>query len=291
MTKAKKSNFKIILFYQFFTVRSPEKFKRDQMKLCTSLNLKGRILVAKEGINATLEGAPRNINKYMATLKKNKFFKDLVFKESAGNGNAFPKMEVKVRDEAVTLGISDFNVKKETAKNITATELHNLYKTNEDFTILDLRNNYEIEVGQFEKTEHPNLQNFRELPQKLSAIKHLKNKKIIAVCTGGIRCEKATCFLKQKGFKNLYQLKDGIHTYMQKYPAKHFKGSLFVFDNRMVTPVKDSKDREVIGKCYYCQKPSEDFYNNDIVRPSIKIICCSKCIKNHKKELRQCVVN
>lgn len=284
-----KTKYKIILFYKFIGIKNPNKFKNEQIALCDSLGLKGRVLIAKEGINATLEGKLGAINKYKTQLKKNKLFKDIVFKESAGFGNAFPKMVVRVRKEVVTLGVGKLNVKKDTAKTITAAELHKLYKLNDDFTILDLRNNYEIEVGKFEKTEHPDLQNFRDLPQKISSIKHLKNKKVIAVCTGGIRCEKATCLLRKKGFKNLYQLKDGIHSYMQRYPAAHFKGSLFVFDNRMTTEVAKTSRREIIGKCYYCDSPSEDYYNNDSVRPSLKIICCPKCIKSHKAELRKCV--
>ena len=117
----------------------------------------------------------------------------------------------------------------------------------------------------------------------------MKNKKIITVCTGGIRCEKATCLLKKEGFKNLYQLKDGIHTYIKKYPRSNFKGSLFVFDNRMTTEVVKTPDREIIGKCFYCQTPSEDYYNDDSTRPSHKVICCKHCIKTRAKNLRMCV--
>jgi UPF0176 protein len=284
-----KPKYKIILFYKFIGIRSPEKFKREQMALCSGLGLKGRVLIAREGVNATLEGKASSINKYKAALGRNKLFRDIVFKESTGSGNAFPKMEVRIRPEVVTLGVGKLNVKKDTAKTITAAELEKLYKNNEDFTVLDLRNNYEIAVGQFKNTAHPNLQNFRELPEKLKQLRHLKNKKVIAVCTGGIRCEKATCLLKKEGFKNLYQLKDGIHTYIKKYPGKNFKGSLFVFDNRMTTEVVKTTKREVIGACFYCQAPSEDYYNNDSVRPSIKVICCSKCISRHKAELRKCV--
>jgi UPF0176 protein len=129
------------------------------------------------------------------------------------------------------------------------------------------------------------LRNFRDLPEKLSAISHLKKKKVIAVCTGGIRCEKATCLLEREGFEDLYQLKDGIHTYMQKYPGRHFKGTLFVFDNRMVTPVVEAPGREVIGRCFECGAACEDVYSNDTFRPSLKVICCNDCIGKHA-ELR-----
>lgn len=287
-----KEKFKAILFYKFVTIKNPEKLMREQKKLCASLNLNGRMLLAAEGINATFEGRVRDINKYKKELTKNKLFKNIVFKESASDGTAFTKLKIKVRDEVVTLG-QKFNVKKETAKTITAKELENLYKKKEDFVVLDLRNDYEINAGYFEKTANHsvgfNLQNFRELPGRMKKLESLKNKKVVAVCTGGIRCEKATCLLKKEGFKNLYQLKDGIHTYMQKYPGKHFKGSLFVFDNRMTTPVVDTPAREVVGKCVYCNKKCEDFYSNDTVRPSRKVICCAVCARKHTKELRPCL--
>lgn len=287
-----KEKYKVILFYKFVNIRNPEKVKVLQRQLCENLHLKGRMLLATEGVNATFEGTVRDINKYKKELTKTRAFKDIVFKESESNGKAFTKLEIKVRDEVVTLGAGKFDVKKETAKTITATELQNLYKNKkEDFVVLDLRNDFEIKAGYFEKTVDPGLQNFRDLPDKIENLKLKieKSKKVVAVCTGGIRCEKATCLLKREGFKNLYQLKDGIHTYMQKYPGQHFKGSLFVFDNRMVTPVKDSPNREVVGRCIYCNKKCEQFYSNDTVRPSQKVICCSSCAKKHTIELRPCL--
>jgi UPF0176 protein len=96
--------------------------------------------------------------------------------------------------------------------------------------------------------------------------------------------------LKKEGFTDLYQLKDGIHTYMAKYPGEHFKGSLFVFDNRMVTEVVPTENREVVGKCVYCGVTCEDFYSDDSRRPSRKIICCNACVEIYKDHLRKCIV-
>ena len=241
--KAKQKNEKylVILFYKFVTIKNPKRVMVEQRSICEKLGLKGRMLLAEEGINATFEGKEKSIRaykKYMRSLPK---FRDIVFKESEGSGESFTNLKIKVRDEVVTLGAGKFNIKKETAKTVTAGELEKMYKKDEDFVILDLRNDYEIEAGYFKNTTHPNLKNFRDLPHKIKdkAMQDLKNtdKKVVTVCTGGIRCEKATCLLKKEGFKNLYQLKDGIHTYMQKYPGKNFKGTLFVFDNRMKTDV------------------------------------------------------
>lgn len=282
------SKYKVILFYKFVNIENPKTFRDEQKKLLSSLNLKGRMLIAGEGINATFEGLEEDVEKYKNALLNDSRFAGLVFKESEGNGKGFTKLMVKVRPEIVTLGAGDFDIQKETAKEMTAEELEKLYESGEDFVVLDLRNDFEIKVGKFDKTLDPDLVNFRDLPQKLDSLKEIKDKKIVAVCTGGIRCEKATCLLTREGFENLYQLKDGIHTYMQKYPGKNFKGSLFVFDNRMVTPVVDFENREIIGKCEFCQKACEEFYNDDSVRPSRKVICCSNCKELHP-ELRAAV--
>jgi len=278
-----KSKYAIILFYKFTKIKNPETFRDMQKKIAGRFGLKGRMLVAKEGINATFEGLDKDIKKYIKSQKKTALFKNVVFKESEGNGKGFTKLMVKVRPEVVTLGVGELNIKKDTAPVVTAAQLEKMYKQNENFTVLDLRNNYEVQAGYFEKTFNPNLKNFRDLPEKINKLAHLKNQKVVAVCTGGIRCEKATVLLKKEGFTNLYQLKDGIHTYIKKFPGKHFKGSLFVFDNRMVTPVADSQDREVVGRCFDCNKKCEEFYNDDSMRPSKKVICCNNCIAKHKK--------
>lgn len=283
------NKYTIILFYKFFEISDPEAFRDAHRKIAEQFNLKGRMLIAKEGVNATFEGLDEDIQGYMERLKQEPNCADIVFKQSAGFGEAFTKLVVRARKEIVTLGAGEFNVAEETAKEISVDELRELYEKDEDFVVLDLRNDYEIDAGYFEKTVNPKLRYFRDLPQKLQELEHLKKKKVVTVCTGGIRCEKATCLLKREGFEDLYQLKDGIHTYMQKYPGQEFKGSLFVFDNRMTTPVVDNAPRQVIGKCIYCEAASEDYYSDDSVRPSKKLICCKNCITTRRDVLRRCI--
>lgn len=278
----------VILFYKFSRIKTPEKFRDKHKKIATRFGLTGRLLVAPEGINGTFEGTAKNIKAYIKAVRKDAIFKDVVFKQSAGNGKAFTKLMVKTRSETVTLGVGDLHVKKNTSKMVTATQLEKMYKNKEDFVVLDLRNDYEIQAGYFEKTVNPKMRFFRELPEKIKELEYLKNKKVVTVCTGDIRCEKGTCLLKKEGFENIYQLKDGIHTYMKKYPGKRFKGTLFVFDNRMTTPVVDVPNREVVARCAFCNKKCEEFYNDDSVRPSKKVVCCNNCIMRHKK-LRRCI--
>ena len=284
-----QEKYKVILFYKFITIDDPEKFCADQRQLAQTLNLKGRIIIATEGINATLEGKEEDIDQYKQEIILDQRFADVVFKESQGNGRAFPKLAVKVRPEIVALNAGEFDVPKETAPTISADELESWYQSGEDFVILDLRNDYEIKSGYFERTVNPQLTNFRDLPERLSELEDLKNKKVVPVCTGGIRCEKATCLLRQNGFTNLYQLKDGIHTYMAKYPNRHFRGTLYVFDNRITTPVVDGSQREIVGHCEYCDQLTENYANDDSVRPSRKLLCCESCFAKEKSNLRNIV--
>ncbi len=287
--KNDQQKYKVLLFYKFVDIADPKAVMEEQRELCKSLGLLGRILLAEEGINGTLEGTLEATDKYIEAMGRHKLFADMPFKQSEGTGEAFTKLKVKVRPEIVTLRAGRFDVKKETAPEVSVEELHKMYESGEDFVVLDLRNDYEIQSGYFEKTVDPKLENFRDLSAKIAELKNIKDKKIVSVCTGGIRCEKATCLLKREGFENLYQLKDGIHTYMAKYPGEHFKGTLFVFDNRMVTDVVDTPEKEVVGECIYCGNKCETYYSNDTYKPSRKVICCNSCYLSHKNELRTCL--
>lgn len=277
----------VILFYKFTQIADPKVIVQAHRKKCAELGILGRMIVAQEGVNATFEGTAENIQTYIDFLHSDPLFSDVVVKESAGDGKGFSKLSLKVRDEVVTLEAGIFDIQKETAPELAADELEKWYEQNEDFVVLDLRNNYEIAAGKFDNTVDPGLTNFRELPEKISQIKDLKDKKVVTVCTGGIRCEKATCLLRREGFSNIYQLKDGIHTYIQNHPGKHFKGTLFVFDNRMTTDVVPTENKIVIGRCEFCHTPTENFCSDDSVRPSRKILCCLECFALQPSHIRQ----
>jgi len=280
----------VLLFYKFVDIENPEVVRLEQRALCENLDIKGRILIACEGINGTLEGTIDAVKEYKKVMKNDPLFSDMPFKESTGTGEAFPKLKVKVRKEIVTLGAGRFDVKNETAKEITAEEFDALYEKDDDFVVLDLRNDFEVASGYFEKTIDPMLRHFRDLPEKVAELSHLKDKKIVTVCTGGIRCEKATCLLKKEGFNNIYQLKDGIHTYMEKFPGKRWKGTLFVFDNRMTSDISDDVEisgKEIVGTCFYCYAKTESYYNDDSVAPSRKLLVCDLCYEDKKEILRE----
>lgn len=276
--------YEILLYYKYIDVADPATFMREHRALCEKLNLKGRIIIAKEGLNGTVEGLKENTSAYCEELKKNPRFSDIQFKKSIGMGTAFPRLSIKVRDEIVSLhlGERDLNPQKITGKYITAKELHDWIHGDKEFYIIDMRNDYEFDVGRFANSIFPELENFRDLDKALPKIDHLKNKTIVTVCTGGVRCEKASGLLLQSGFKEVYQLQGGIVTYMEKYPNQDFLGALYVFDGRITMAFNSSDHPHVIvGSCLKCCQPSENYVNCNYPRCNDHFICCSRCIEQN----------
>jgi UPF0176 protein len=259
-----KTDYQIILFYKFVDLDNIEEIQKNQLNLCKNLGLKGRILLAKEGINGTLEGTPKNIALYIKMTQKIPSFSDILFKKSPGFGNGFSKIQVNIKAEVVALESPiKYDAKVVTAKFIESDQLHNWFNSDKEFLILDMRNDYETKVGHFENSILlPNFKNFRDLPNLLPMLQKYKHKTIVTCCTGGVRCEKGSGLLLKNGFTDVYQLKDGIVTYMEKYPNQNFLGKLFVFDNRLMMGFNlDSKDHVVVGKCDICGIKSENIEN------------------------------
>lgn len=278
----------ILLFYKYTPIADPETLKEEQKALCKKLGLKGRMIIAKEGVNATLEGTTDAANRYVADLIARPGFRDIHIKRSEGTGNAFPKLSVKVRPEIVAthLGDQDVNPSEVTGKYLTAEELHEWFRTGKEFYIVDMRNDYEQAVGVFRGSLPSGMKNFRDLPQVLKTLDHLKHKTILTVCTGGVRCEKASGFLVANGFSDVYQLFGGIVTYMEKYPGEDFLGALYVFDNRLVMGFNmDDPEREIIGRCAVCDKPSEHFINCKDGFCHRHFIACEDCLQGEESML------
>ncbi len=255
---------------------------RAQKDLCARFGLLGRMIIAGEGINATLEGTGRNISEYIKCLIADGRFADIDFKFSTGDGQAFGKLSVKVRDEIVAghLGEADVNPIELTGKYITAEQLHSWFGQNREFYIVDMRNDFEQEVGMFQGSIKSGMHLFRDLPQVLPKLINFKNRTIVTVCTGGVRCEKASGFLVQNGFGNVYQLQGGIHAYIEKYPNEHFGGALYVFDQRVVMGFgMEAAERKIIGKCVSCGGKSENYTNCHDPNCNRHFIACLKCAK------------
>jgi UPF0176 protein len=285
-----KEDYTIILYYKYTPVENPEHLAMWHRGICGAFGFKGRILIAKEGINGTLEGTTTNVEKYMEALRGLSLsrdtrgmgnFRHIDFKRSVGTGTAFPKMKIKVKSEIVSvgLGVEDVNPNAVTGKHLPAKELKKWYEKGEEFYVVDMRNDYEYKVGHFKNSVNPGLENSRDLPKALPKLDHLKDKKVLTVCTGGIRCEKMSGYLLKKGFKDVYQLDGGMHSYMEKFPGKDFLGTLYTFDNRVVMDF--GGEREVIAKCDKCSETSERYVNCADPLCHKHIICCEKCSESN----------
>ncbi len=273
-------DYEIILFYKYVHLDDPATLVKEQKVLQESLGLKGRTLIAPEGINATIEGTKENIAEYLNFFLSDSRFKDTHIKRSPGTGEAFPKAMVKLRSEIVTLGLGqcDIDPNKVTGKRLSPEALHEWLQSHKEFYIVDMRNAYEHIFGHFENSIMPPMDNFRDLPKFIDSLSHLKNKTVLTVCTGGVRCEKASGYLMSEGFSDVYQLDGGIVSYMEKYPNENFLGKLYVFDNRITMGFyTDDPNHKIVGRCVVCNSASErltNCHNNDCHR---QMIACGAC--------------
>jgi len=274
---------KIVLYYKYFDNKDPGKLKEDQLNSCKNLNLKGRILISKEGINGTLAGSESKIDEYIKLTEKS--IGIVEWKISFEETQVFQKLRIVVRDEIVTLGLKkdqeDVSLNNK-AEYIEPNELASLFDKDEDFFILDARNEYETRIGKFKKTIDLKINNFRDFPEAVKKIKDFKDKKIITICTGGVRCEKASAYLKKEGFKNVKQLHGGIVTYGEVTGGKDFQGTCYVFDQRIHVPV-NKINPEVISECEHCNKKVARFINCCNAKCNKQFICCEECDIKYEK--------
>lgn len=247
----------VILFYKYIAIADAESFASEQRQLCESLRLKGRILIAAEGINGTLAGPEESVNRYIATLRSDARFADLEFKVSAGDAGTFPKLVVKARAEIVTLNAGAIAPDKE--NQLSPREWKRMLEENPDAVPLDIRNRFESDAGKFENAVVCDIEHFRELPQYVDRLESLKDKTVLMYCTGGIRCEKASALFRSKGFKNVFQLHGGIAAYQEQFGNDHWQGECFVFDQRMTVRVEEGLVQ--IGRCAHTGRATSRFVN------------------------------
>ena len=270
-----KNRIFVLLYYKFVEIDDPNYETMQHKYVCNGIGLKGRIIIATEGINGTVAGTSAQLKKYIDYMNGHPLFSGIVFKRSYAGKMPFGKMIVKRRDEIVTLGKKvDM---KNTGKYLKPSELHELFENNEDMVVVDMRNNYEYEVGRFDGAIQPDTTKFYGLPKKIKNLKIDKNKKVVTYCTGGIRCEKATALLKEVGVEDVYQLEGGIVKYLEKYPNGYFRGKNFVFDKRMVTNTDTPSGQEVLSKCSYCKSLSDRYVDCTDLECHKLFICCKKC--------------
>lgn len=272
----------ILLFYKFQEIKNPEYFARKQKRFCKKAGVLGKILIAREGINGSISGTKERVEKYKEFLWSLGGFEDVKFKEELAFDHPFTKMHVRIRNEIVSLN-KKININKK-GKYITPKEFLELYENKEadkgGVIILDARNYYEYGLGRFKNALNPNIKTFREFPKFVEEFKKIlekdkKNKKIVMYCTGGIRCEKASAYMKEQGFKNVYQLEGGIINFCQQFPNTVWEGKCFVFDKRLMTDI--NQNNPPITKCVNCNELCELYRNCKNVECDDLVIICVKC--------------
>jgi UPF0176 protein len=276
---------KIILFYKFYPIADPETTRLWQKNLAAGLNLCGRVLISKHGINGTLGGDIEDLKTYVKETKQFAGFKDTVFKWSDGGREQFPKLSVKVRDEIVSFGASeelkvDENGVVGGGQHLKPEQVHELVEQyGEDVVFFDGRNAYEAEVGKFKNAIVPDTRTTKDFIRELESDKFadIKNKKVVTYCTGGIRCEILSSLMKNRGFKDVYQIDGGIVKYGEKYADDGlWEGSLYVFDDRM--GVKFSDKAKDIGMCSHCRAATSNYENCSNKACNDLILVCENCV-------------
>ncbi len=270
---------RVISFYRYVAIADPQALRNDLFAEWQGLGILGRIYLAKEGINAQMSVPEPNFEKFRDLLYARKEFTNVQFKVGVEQKNdAFWKLTIKVKKQIVADGLQpdDYNVAN-VGTHLSAREFNELLEEPET-VVVDMRNNYESVIGHFEGALCPPAYTFKEeLPMVKEQLAGQEDKKVLLYCTGGIRCEKASSYLKHHGFQNVYQLHGGIIDYKHQIereglPSK-FKGKNFVFDERLGERITD----DVLAKCYQCDRLCDDYTNCANVECNMLFIQCSDC--------------
>ncbi len=278
---------KILLYYKFTPVVDSEMMRLWQKTLCDSLNLKGRILISRHGINGTVGGDQDDLKRYIKTFKEFTGFKNTVFKWSEGGREDFPRMSVKVRSEIVAFGAA--NELKIDESGVVGGGVHLkpsavnelVRQRGDEVVFFDGRNAHEAAIGKFKNAVVPDTHTSRDFIRELDSGKYddLKNKPIVTYCTGGIRCEILSSLMINRGFKEVYQIDGGIAKYGEAYGDDGlWEGSLRVFDDRMIVDFSDHA--KVIGVCSHCHGMTNNYENCAWSNCNDLVLICLNCKQN-----------
>ena len=266
--------FRVILYYFYAPIEDTETYRDAHHLFCVQHNLLGRIIIAPEGLNGTVSGTPEDCEAYMNYVRSDSRFKDVQFKVEEHDKVAFQKLHVRVKDEIVN---SDLGVDPlvRTGKHLEPSEFKELIN-DPNVVLVDMRSDYEHELGKFKGAITFDMHNLRELPDHIHEIEHLKDKKIVTYCTGGIKCEKASAYLLDQGFQDVYQLHGGIIRYGLEEGGENFDGKCYVFDNRIAVEV-NKINPTVISRCYICDEPCDRMINCANAECNTHVPVCHKC--------------
>lgn len=274
-------NYRVLLFYKYVDLTNPEAMVDQHLKWCLSNDIKGRVYFSEEGVNGTVSGKIENIKNYKIHLTSFPEFNDIWFKEDTADEHTFKKMHVRLKNEIVHGDLKEISPENG-GKRLSPQELINFYREQKDFVIIDARNWYESKIGKFKNAVTPKMKNFREWKKIVDEeLIKFKDKTVVTYCTGGIRCEKASAYLVEKGFREVYQLDGGIFNFIKNYPDTYWQGGMFVFDERRVVEPNSKEELKYISNCHFCGKPTSYYINCHNLDCDKIIVSCHSCKVKH----------
>ena len=274
----------VAALYHFTRLADYEQLKAPLQDMCDLLEVKGTLLLAYEGINGTVAGTNKAIAALLDFLRSDPRLTQLEHKESRAEDMPFYRMKVRLKREIVTMGVDGVDPNEIVGTYVDPKDWNALI-TDPDVVLIDTRNDYEVEIGTFKGALNPDTQTFREFPQWVEDNrKNLKKPKVAMFCTGGIRCEKASSFMKQNGFDDVYHLKGGILKYLETQPEKEslWEGDCFVFDQRVA--VKHGLEESDYDQCYACRYPITDKEKESPLY--VKGVSCPRCHNKMSEDQR-----
>ncbi|WP_426059911.1 rhodanese-related sulfurtransferase [Hymenobacter sp. B1770] len=267
--------YQVLLYYCYTPLENPEQFREEHHRFCLELDLRGRIIVAAEGLNGTVSGTVESCARYMAAVKADRRFAALEFKIDDVPAHTFQKLHVRVKPEIVHSSLRHVRPHEKTGQHLSPEEFKAL-KDRDDVVVVDVRSDYEYNLGRFKNAVTLDIENFRDFPERVELLKEFKDKKILTYCTGGVKCEKASAFLLEQGFENVYQLHGGIIKYGIEAGGEDFDGQCYVFDNRVAVDV-NRVNPTVISRCQHCQGPSNRLVNCANPHCNAHLPLCEAC--------------
>ncbi len=286
MPALQSQKFLTAALYKFVSLPDYKALQAPLLEACVLNKIKGTLLLAEEGINGTIAGLPENIKNILRFLRTAPMFAgrlaDLQHKESWSDEHPFYRMKVKLKKEIVTLGVPGVSPTKKVGKYIKPQDWNSLI-SDPEVVLIDTRNDYEVDIGTFKGAIDPKTATFREFPEYVAThFDKTKHKKVAMFCTGGIRCEKASSFMLEQGFEEVYHLEGGILKYLETVPEEQsmWQGECFVFDQRVA--VKHNLEVGKFDQCYACRYPLSP---EDLKSPQYTLgISCPHCYNSLTEE-------
>lgn len=277
----------LLTFYSFVDVQDPEREVRDHKQFCVDIGLQWRIYIGEEGISATVSGNTGQILAYKLYLAQHPLFcniPDIDEKAMPVDGHCFDKMIVKYRKEIVALGkVVTQEMVQRAHQEVSIDEFKKMMDEEADnVAILDMRNDYEYQLGHFKDALPAGTVTFKEVHTLIQKYKEkLGDKKVVMYCTGGIRCEKLSALLQEEWMENVYALNGGVVKYVNKYNDGNRHGNLYTFDGRVSTPIGDETTHVTVGSCIYTDEPTDECENCRYSPCNARILCTTKQYRKH----------